>query len=431
MKGKLNKKSMTLLVSCSFIAQICFAQYNWTNYDTSNSGMVTNDIRCISNDRLGNTWLGFTVGSFSPYQLIKFDGTNWTTYDTSNSGLPFDGIISLKADTNNNLWVGSQSTGGLIKYDGTTWTVYNTSNSGIISNSISSIALDNMNRIWVGSFQWGLSIFDGTTWVSHNQLNWSIPNNCIHCIAFDDSNKVWFGFDCNGGIAVLNLSDSSWTYYNTGNSNLPSNYISSIAKDTLGNMWVGFALQFPGVAKFSGSNWTTFTPFQDSNTWIPYNSMVFDNDNNLWMGTMGEGLYKFDGTNWTQFGNPLPDTGISSLYQSVSINVDNKLWYGEAHTGLWTTDLTIGINENNFKSNEFALYPNPNDGSFVVVLRGIHEQKIKLNIYSVLGQIVYEEEIHNNGSGSKKINVNGLAPGLYFVGIIVNDKTFNAKFIKQ
>ncbi len=56
----------------------------------------------------------------------------WQEFNTSNSCLPSNTIRCLEVDHNKNLWIGTDN--GLVFYDGTKWIIYNTSNSSIPAN---------------------------------------------------------------------------------------------------------------------------------------------------------------------------------------------------------------------------------------------------------------------------------------------------------
>ncbi|HLG34938.1 MAG TPA: T9SS type A sorting domain-containing protein [Bacteroidia bacterium] len=141
-------------------------------------------------------------------------------------------------------------------------------------------------------------------------------------------------------------------------------------------------------------------------------------------------LYLCGSTYSTETSFPLADPlGNSDYYDGI--------WEGGTYAGdafisrFVLTGIGIGINEVNTINGNFALYPNPNDGSFTIVLNDIHERKIKLHIYSVLGAEVYSSEIVNDGNGKKKIDVNKLASGLYMIRVEAGNKMYSSKFIKQ
>ena len=68
--------------------------------------------------------------------------------------------------------------------------------------------------------------------------------------------------------------------------------------------------------------------------------------------------------------------------------------------------------------NTLKIYPNPNNGEFIIKSDKIIKGKIEISNY--LGQIVEDIKINNNIS---KINLsNKIEEGVYFVKVINNDK---------
>jgi ligand-binding sensor domain-containing protein len=129
-----------------------FDGVNWTVYNTSNSGLPSNSIGSIVFDDSNNVWIGtsqyWNGSSLIGGGLAKFDGVNWTVYNTSNSGLPSNNISAIAIDRQRNIWVGTDR--GLAKFDGENWAVYNTLNSGLPSNNIGAIVIDEQGNIWIG-----------------------------------------------------------------------------------------------------------------------------------------------------------------------------------------------------------------------------------------------------------------------------------------
>jgi ligand-binding sensor domain-containing protein len=89
--------------------------------------------------------------------VAKFDGVNWTVYNTSNSGLPSNNVTSIAIDAQGKQWIGTEY-GGLAKFDGVNWTVYNTSNSGLPDNDVRAIAIDGQGNKWIGTGSWACKI---------------------------------------------------------------------------------------------------------------------------------------------------------------------------------------------------------------------------------------------------------------------------------
>jgi len=71
-----------------------------------------------------------------------------------------------------------------------------------------------------------------------------------------------------------------------------------------------------------------------------------------------------------------------------------------------------GINENT--KIDFAIYPNPNNGDFMVVLNSQLENNTSINVYNTIGQNVFTSKISNN---HQRFNLSNLNKGLYFINI--------------
>lgn len=82
-----------------------FLQYpEWIVYNSSNSGLPSDNVYTLAIDGSGNKWMG-TFGLGTADGLTKFDGTNWTVYNTSNSGLPDNSVFSPTIDVSSNKWI--------------------------------------------------------------------------------------------------------------------------------------------------------------------------------------------------------------------------------------------------------------------------------------------------------------------------------------
>lgn len=131
-------------------------------------------------------------------------------------------------------------------------------------------------------------------------------------------------YSSNAGVSKY--SGGIWTKYNTSNSGLPHNDVLAIVFDNQNNKWIG--TRGGGLAKFNGTNWTIYNTFNSN---IPSDiiySLEIDNTGNIWVGTALAGLAKFDGTTWTSyntFNSQLPNNDIYSLKYNTSTN---KLWIG-------------------------------------------------------------------------------------------------------
>ena len=91
---------------------------------------------------------------------------------------------------------------------------------------------------------------------------------------------------------------------------------------------------------------------------------------------------------------------------------------------------STGIKITEFDNNEYSIYPNPSSGQFNVKMNVATNEKVKLSVYSIMGQKVIEATIDsNNGKIEKQIDLSKEVNGVYFVEINSAGKTYSKKII--
>ena len=71
----------------------------------------------------------------------------------------------------------------------------------------------------------------------------------------------------------------------------------------------------------------------------------------------------------------------------------------------------VGLNQNNFFSPKFYVYPNPSQ-NFITVN---YSKAIEIKILNSLGDVIYEEKFSQITYGSKNIDLSGFSNGIYLV----------------
>ena len=164
----------------------------------------------------------------------------WNIYNTSNSGLPSNNIRGIDFDKEGNTWIATDA--GLAKFNGSTWQIFKTSNSGIGSNDIKDVKVDNRNIKWVIT-PLGLSKFNDTSWVSYSISNVSKifidKNNLLYLIRGTANSSNGNGFSTFDGI------NSQW-YLSGSGANLVSDYIRDIYIDSINQKWIIYDVVGPG-----------------------------------------------------------------------------------------------------------------------------------------------------------------------------------------
>jgi len=290
-----------------------FDKSEWEKFNTSNSGLPNDSIRCIDIDSKNNKWIGTVSGG-----VAKFDEIDWVEYNTSNSKLPNNYSECLYVRDNDDIWVGTKL-GGLVKFnetDNTQFAYFDISNSGLPSNQVQCIAVDQLNEKWIGTDK-GMS--KSTDWKVFNEINTALIQSDIKAIAIDVENNKWFGT----GFGLAFYNDSSWSIYTSNNSGLANDDVLSLAIDTTGSMWIGTE---SGLACLYDSTWIIYN---SANSGLPDDKIIciaVDTNSTKWIGT-GSGLAHFDDPTWIIYNSVnsvLPDDKILS----IAVDSNGTKWIG-------------------------------------------------------------------------------------------------------
>jgi len=90
---------------------------------------------------------------------------------------------------------------------------------------------------------------------------------------------------------------------------------------------------------------------------------------------------------------------------------------------------TVGIDEvNNFSG--LTLYPNPNNGNFTVSFSASEPSDYKVEITSVIGQVVFKDELRDfAGTYSKQLNIADYGKGIYTISLMNSKRGILKKII--
>ncbi|WP_104734872.1 T9SS type A sorting domain-containing protein [Hanstruepera ponticola] len=99
----------------------------------------------------------------------------------------------------------------------------------------------------------------------------------------------------------------------------------------------------------------------------------------------------------------------------------------------WTLEVctipSLSIYENSFE--EFAIFPNPNNGSFTIKLNSRSNSNIIVEVYDIRGRSVYNKSFNNNANFNKVIDLNNAQSGVYLVKVNDGDKQTIKKILVE
>jgi ligand-binding sensor domain-containing protein/serine phosphatase RsbU (regulator of sigma subunit) len=317
------------------ITDIGIKQYNdnqnkFENFATPNLDTYF-QFSVMFEDSKHNIWYGTYNGG-----LYKQDAQSGTmTYFDIKSGLASNWITSIAEDRYNNIWIGHWDMalrGGLTRIapDGT-FKVFNSQN-GLHDNKIWSVFHDMEGNILIGTTEHGLDIFKGESFTNYTTNN-GLVNNQVTAINQDNDGNVWIG--TNGGISVFNTHEQTFINFDQQHNQI-SDQIRFLKTDNQQNIWLGTDDQ--GVQLFditqrrfvSKPHFNEYLPRVSKSVW----AMEIDLDNNLWVGTLS-GLIQFDINRdafYKTYGqlDGLPSNEIKSLH----CDRRGTLWVGMKNNGL-------------------------------------------------------------------------------------------------
>jgi ligand-binding sensor domain-containing protein/signal transduction histidine kinase len=346
---------------------------------TINDGLSLSSVYCIYQDRVGYMWFATEDG------LNKYDGTNFTIYNHSpgeSNSLTYRWIERIVEDSNGNLWLGSRhglsrldpATGEIVQYLKNSDRDHHIVNDTILSMDVSG------NHLWVGTRQ-GLSVVNTRTGTA-SQVHLDCPPELqvIHTIHVDNKQRVWIGAeaglfigqpekaaarclipasDANGLTGIRALLVDGDTLWIGDQSSLvraelgvgdepsittrrlcasPGEAVNRIFKDSGNTLW----LVTPGAVltyDHDKPEMILETPDLSPSLAInPQKPIIEDQQNNIWLGTFGDGVYKISngGSEISHF------THDPANLESLSDNTVNSLFEDRAG-GIWIGTFGAGI----------------------------------------------------------------------------------------
>ena len=357
-----------------------FGQMTWSVYNIDNSIMIENQINCLLVDEDKGLWVGTNWG------LYLKNGGEWQEFTDE---LPNPQVRSLSLDDNGNLWVGTLS--GLSIKEGDSWTTYNNQNS-ILNNQINDVVFDRNNQAYIATIN-GLFKYD--TDFSLVLDTSSLENSFINVRSLAVRGDSLVVGTVNGGLGYLYNDSMIWR--NTSNSGINDNTAIDVAIDNNQNVWL--AAPYGGlVSHLSNDSWLIYNTVE-SNQW-PSNSLtslLFDEDQFLFVGSNGAGFFRF------YFNNGIPNTEkynsnnspLPSDYVLCLAKDNTDYWIG-TEQGLVRWGTSVSISE--LEKNAFIKENN------TLTFRENHN----IDLYSITGQRVYSQN-------TSKVDLNSFKSGVYIV----------------
>ncbi len=248
-----------------------------------NSAIITSI--CESSDSV--TWFGTTLG------ISRFASGNWSNYNLNNSNFLLsevvtamtsarDGYVAVGTDKGLMIWGPTAADNRNITID----------NSGISSEFITTLAVDCTGTIIAGTLDGFFEVHkDGRIKIFDQKVigGSTLPNPKITDIEVTSNNEIWIGTAASG---VIIHKDNSGTPMPFPDELWELNATAGLCEDSKGNMWVGTSTGH--ILVFKDNIWYEY--LDDNMGKLPgaeITGVTVDDNDNLYFGTVGKGLFLF------------------------------------------------------------------------------------------------------------------------------------------
>ena len=429
---------------------------NWHFYNSANSGISSNQITALYCDDEGKIWSCNVFGG-----VDIFDGNTWEKLKVTS--LYNNDVKNLWYDNQNTMYVQNQLGVILSISNGEIDSVYDAANefypsaftvhpsnstvwavsagltqtklarqvgqNWIIENNISifgnepatDFVIDQNEVKWIAKYGHLYKVLNNQM-VDVQYTNESSPGD-IKGLGVDANNVLWVA---SFGEGVFYYDGASWKKYNTSNSSCPSNYVLSLAIDHNNNKWIGTTAGIFLIDPTGG-----FTVYNSSNSPMLEN-LVNDidvaDDGSVWIAVWQQVLrYKDSFFISYSTADILPDygcsSGVSDFIRALKVDNSNKVWLGTNCNGVIVIEpqVIISTKEPAGLNSKIGIYPNPNQGEFILKTDLVEGQ---LFVYDVTGKLIYSEL-----NPVRVIQFNSRDSGLYYVRFVTNREIFYSSFI--
>ena len=310
-------KLFTLLLLFSFLNKktLC-QQYIFHNYSVED-GVAQSQVYDILQDSRGFLWIGTRGGGIS-----RFDGSNFKTY-TNKNGLCNNYIWSLQEDKEHNSWIATNN--GISKYNGIRFqNFYPESNQPI---SVQDLLVINTNEILLVT-QKGIYLFKDHHFINLNELSKTKKESYYTICKVGET--YWCGNS--NGISIISKVNNQYLIETAtkklGFKNMP---INTIKTDDNNVVWIG--TYGDGIYQYKNNKLSKFI----TNTILDNQIILdiyFDNNQNIWLGTLANGACIYNSLSnsysWITEKEGLNNNHIRSIIQDKSGNY----WLGSSGGGV-------------------------------------------------------------------------------------------------
>ena len=420
-------------------------------FNTNNSGLSNNEIRCVEDGNDGNILVGTFNGlnelnqrtgsiqvynkyrkkegdlnHFSIYSILKDKaGTIWVGsysgginyhspfyhrfkfHDPGNEGIQVFGIVGPMVEHNGVIWIATEG-GGLVRYDKGIETYHyfrmeNTPQSPYFENIIKALFLDG-DTIWCGTAKGAVFSFDinKKTFKKRYELNRA---DVVYSLHKDLDGNLYIGTIVDMGLTMIKPNGEQVSDFLLKDGT--SIRFSDVRMFYEVNPFVFLiGTRYQGLYQYNSREQTVQHFFNDANMPGEYiTSVIRTSNNRIWVGTFGGGIGEF------VLGNGF----VSKFNTSHGLLNDYVCSMQEGNNGRIWISTTAGLSEFDVVTGKFRNFT--------------HLNGIRVNEFTLHSSLKSESGVlyfsGNNGFISfnpSRINTNSFVPPVYLTNLTVNNR---------
>lgn len=297
------------------------------------------NINMVFEDREGNIWAGSHGGS-----LYFIKDNLFEQYIETLSNHNFKSVRAILVDSSH-YYYGTRGRVIIEKKKDNTSFQYD-STYGVPNNLVTAIYKDKRGDLWLGTDDSGTYVLpNGAQRFKRLELSLDNLANSVNSITGGDQ-FIWIATKF--GLFKYNTITDSYIKLSTENQ-LKHNNISQLYKDPkTQDIWV--ATQSNYLSRIRGNEIVDFM-IKESSSILNISSVCGDSEGDIWIATLGNGVYRFDKNKQEFYHFDLGKQLLSDYCYSLIVDDSNHVWIG--HRG--------GISRINPKRNEVKTY-GPADG---------------------------------------------------------------------
>ncbi|MBN2261828.1 MAG: hypothetical protein JW735_02885, partial [Prolixibacteraceae bacterium] len=337
-------RQILFLVILSLLSSITFSANEFVHFNTNNEKLNHNTVNAIYHDEQGYVWVATNNG------LNKLDAYQTTVYqhikdDSTTVSANFTNTVFV--DSNNDLWIGTLG-GGVNIFDRNKneFISLNQTNELFNSKNITAFNQDKLGNIWIGTEGDGVYKYNKKSGqITNFDLEKYDPakrtNSNVNVIYCDNEGDIWIGMT-KAEVFMIDPQSDQISYYGLFREQAGFKQVGSI---------MGIGQLADSTMLFATWNGNLFEIDKQQHTQMQlrlnpafFNNasltdLTIDNDNNIWLGTWENGLFKLcpSSSQLIHFVHNAnkPGSIVSNAINSLHFDKQkNKLWVGTTNNGM-------------------------------------------------------------------------------------------------